>query len=51
MKILIVDDEEVSLTSVKRILKWHGLKSIEICDSGSEAIRKIRQEIDEDREA
>lgn len=44
MKILIVDDEEVSLTSVKRILKWHGLKNIEICDSGSEAIRKIRQE-------
>ena len=44
MKILIVDDEEVSLSSVKRILKWHGLKNIEICDSGSEAIRKIRQE-------
>ncbi len=44
MKILIVDDEEVSLSSVKRILKWHGLKSVEICDSGSEAIRRIRRE-------
>jgi DNA-binding NtrC family response regulator len=44
MKILIVDDEEVSLSSVKRILKWHGLKNVEICDNGREAITCIRQE-------
>ncbi len=25
MKILIVDDEDVSLTSVRRILKWRGI--------------------------
>ena len=40
MKILIVDDEEVSLSSVKRILKWHGIKNVEICDNGKEAIKK-----------
>ena len=39
MKILIVDDEEMSLSSVKRILKWHGLKTVEICDNGKEAIQ------------
>lgn len=44
MKILIVDDEEVSLSSVKRILKWHGLKNVEICDNGKEAIKKIRRD-------
>jgi len=44
MKILIVDDEEVSLSSVKRILKWHGLKNVEICDNGREAIKKIRRD-------
>ncbi|MRR16767.1 MAG: sigma-54-dependent Fis family transcriptional regulator [Deltaproteobacteria bacterium] len=42
MKILIVDDEEVSLSSVKRILKWHGVRNVEICDNGKEAIKKIR---------
>jgi len=44
MKILIVDDEDVSLSSVKRILKWHGIKNVEICDNGREAIKRIRQE-------
>ncbi len=44
MKILIVDDEAVSLSSVKRILKWRGLKNVEICDNGREAIKKIRSE-------
>ncbi len=28
----------------REFLKWHGLKSVEICDSGSEAIRRIRRE-------
>ncbi len=44
MKILIVDDEEVSLSSIKRILKWHGLQHVEICNSGKEAIARIRRE-------
>jgi len=44
MKILIVDDEEVSLSSVKRILKWHGLKNVETCDNGKEAVKRIRKE-------
>ena len=35
MKILIVDDEEVSLTSVKRILKWRGIRDVEVCDSSN----------------
>jgi DNA-binding NtrC family response regulator len=44
MKILIVDDEEVSLTSVRRLLKWRGMKNVEICDSGKEAVQRIRRE-------
>ncbi len=42
MKLLIVDDEEVSLTSVKRVLKWRGIANTELCDNGREAIQKIR---------
>ena len=44
MKILIVDDEDMSLSSVKRILKWRGIKNVEVCDNGREAIKRIRQE-------
>ncbi|MFO7568338.1 MAG: sigma-54 dependent transcriptional regulator [Smithellaceae bacterium] len=44
MKILIVDDEEVSLSSVRRILKWRGMKNVEICDNGKEAMKRIRRE-------
>ena len=44
MKIMIVDDETVSLSSVKRILKWRGMKNVEICDNGPEAIRRIRRD-------
>ncbi len=44
MKILIVDDEDVSLSSVKRILKWHGIRNVETCDTGREAIKRIRRE-------
>ncbi|MGB4220694.1 MAG: response regulator, partial [Smithellaceae bacterium] len=43
MKILIVDDEELSLTSVRRVLKWRGMRNVEICDAGREAIKKIRE--------
>jgi DNA-binding NtrC family response regulator len=44
MKILIVDDEELSLTSVRRVLKWRGMKNVEICDNGRDAIRIIRED-------
>jgi DNA-binding NtrC family response regulator len=43
MKILIVDDEEISLTSVQRLLKWRGIRDVDICDNGQEALRKIRE--------
>ena len=43
MKILIVDDEEISLSSVKRILKWKGFKHVDTCDNGKEAIARIKQ--------
>ncbi len=44
MRILIVDDENVSLTSVRRILQWRGISDVEICDNGREAIKKIQEE-------
>jgi DNA-binding NtrC family response regulator len=43
MKILIVDDEEITLTSVRRLLRWRGIRDVEICDNGKDAIRKIRE--------
>jgi two-component system, NtrC family, response regulator HydG len=44
VKILIVDDEEVSLTSVQRILKWRGIRNVEVCDNGKEAIKRIKEQ-------
>jgi DNA-binding NtrC family response regulator len=43
MKILIVDDEELSLSSVRRLLRWRGIRDVEVCDNGRDAIRKIRE--------
>jgi DNA-binding NtrC family response regulator len=43
MKILIVDDESIALNSVKRLLKWRGIKNVDICDSGRDAIRMIKE--------
>jgi two-component system, NtrC family, response regulator HydG len=42
MRILLVDDEELSLTSVRRLLQWRGIKDVDICDNGRDAIRRIR---------
>lgn len=42
MKIFLVDDEELSLSSVKRILQWRGQKQVEVCDNGREAIDRIK---------
>jgi DNA-binding NtrC family response regulator len=44
MKILIVDDEDVSLTSVRRILRWRGIRDVEVCDNGKDAIKRIKEE-------
>lgn len=43
MRILIVDDEEVALNSVKRLLKWRGIRNVEVCDNGKDAINRIRE--------
>lgn len=43
MRILIVDDEEVALNSIKRLLKWRGIRNVETCSSGKDAIAKIKE--------
>ncbi|MCX5834355.1 MAG: sigma-54 dependent transcriptional regulator [Deltaproteobacteria bacterium] len=43
MNILVVDDEEVYLTSMKRLLRWHGMKDVDTCANGQEAIRRIKE--------
>ena len=43
MKILIVDDEQVALTSVRRILRRQGYSNVEMCAAGQEAIEKIKK--------
>ncbi len=42
MRILIVDDEAVALTSVRRLLKRKGFSDVDICDNGKEAISLIQ---------
>lgn len=44
MKILIVDDEEVSLSSLKRILQWRGIRDVEICNTGKDAVKRIKED-------
>ncbi len=43
MRILIVDDEEVALNSIKRLLKWRGIRNVDTCNSGKDAITKIKE--------
>ena len=43
MRILIVDDEEVALNSIKRLLKWRGIRNVDICACGRDAIAKIKE--------
>jgi DNA-binding NtrC family response regulator len=43
MRILIVDDEEVALNSIKRLLKWRGIRNVDICANGRDAIAKIKE--------
>jgi DNA-binding NtrC family response regulator len=44
MRILVVDDEWVALTSVKRLLKRRGYSDVDICSSGRDAIEKIKND-------
>lgn len=44
MKILVVDDEPVALTSIRRLLNRRGLRDIRLCQGGAEAIRLIKAE-------
>jgi len=43
MRILIVDDEEIALNSIKRLLKWRGIRNVDTCNNGRDAIAKIRE--------
>ena len=44
MKILVVDDEHVALTSIRRLLKRRGIYDVQICDNGAEAVQRLRTE-------
>jgi DNA-binding response OmpR family regulator len=44
LKILVVDDEHVALTSIRRLLKRRGIHDVQICDNGAEAVQRIRTE-------
>lgn len=41
MKILVVDDEQVALTSIRRVFRHHGYNQVNICDNGKDAIELI----------
>ncbi|GBC63648.1 sigma-54-dependent Fis family transcriptional re gulator [Desulfonema ishimotonii] len=43
MRILIVDDEPVALSSVRRILRRQNFRNIDTCDNGAAAIARIRE--------
>lgn len=42
MKILVVDDEQVALNSIKLLLKRRGVRDVLICDNGPEAVELIK---------
>ncbi len=44
MKVLVVDDERVALGSIRRLLRRRGVCDVEICESGKEAICRIREQ-------
>lgn len=43
MRVLIVDDEEVAITSVRRLIKRRGFRDVDICSKGSHAVEMIRE--------
>lgn len=44
MKIFVVDDEQEALLSIKRLLKRRGINDVSLCDNGTEAIERIKNE-------
>lgn len=44
MKVLVVDDEQIVLTSIRRLLRRRGLTNVTICDNAPEAIALIKNE-------
>lgn len=44
MKILIVDDERQALSSLARLLRRKGMRNVEACDNGAEAVERIREQ-------
>jgi len=44
MKILVVDDEPIMLSSIRRLLRRRGLSDVAVCDNGAEAIARIKDE-------
>ena len=44
MKILVVDDEELALSSVRRLLRRRGLRDVQICNNGPEAVQVIMEQ-------
>jgi two-component system response regulator AtoC len=43
MRIIIVDDEDVARSSIKRLLHWRGIRNVDTCATGKEAIVKIKE--------
>lgn len=44
MKVLIVDDEQIALTSIKRLLRRRGIRNVELCNHGAAAIARLKQD-------
>jgi DNA-binding NtrC family response regulator len=42
MKIMVVDDEQVALTSIRRVFRHRGYRQVDICDNGKDAIERIK---------
>ncbi len=43
MKLLVVDDEPIALSSVRRLLKRKATADVDVCDNGPEAVDLIRR--------
>ncbi|MGV1100634.1 sigma-54-dependent transcriptional regulator [Thiovibrio sp. JS02] len=44
MKILLVDDEPLALSSMRRLLKRRGYREVEVCDQARDAVARIRSD-------
>ena len=42
MRILVVDDEVVAATTIRRILKYRGYRHITVCNNGREAVERVK---------